>query len=130
MSSILLDAQIVLWWINDDQIINARTKQYITNADQVFVSVINFWEMIIKKQVNKLQVPSNIRRLIADQNFAVLPFKADHAFMVDTLPLLHRDPFDRALIAQAASESLVFVTYDKTITDQYGAYTSLFNARL
>ena len=129
MPSILLDTQIVLWWIEDDQQLKTPARQYIIDADSVFVSAISFWEMIIKKKLNKLKVPVNIRQLVADQNFATLPFEVDHAFLVDSLPLLHRDPFDRALIAQSISENLVFLTYDKTINSQYGNYVSLFDAR-
>ena len=129
MPSILLDTQIVLWWINDDPKLKASARRYIIDADSVFISSISFWEMIIKKQLNKLKVPPNIRQLVTDQNFATLPFRTDHAFVVESLPLLHRDPFDRALIAQAISESFVFVTYDNTINSQYGNYVSLFDAR-
>ena len=128
MSSILLDTQIVLWWFDDDQKLKSPVRQYITDADNVFVSAISFWEMIIKKQLNKLTVPDNIRQLVADQNFATLPFKTDHAFVVKAIPLLHRDPFDRALMAQAISENFVFVTYDETI-NQYSNSVSLFDAR-
>ena len=129
MPSILLDTQIVLWWIGDNQKLNDSTIKYVKDADKVFVSVISFWEMIIKKQIGKLEVPANVRQLVADQNFSALPFETDHAFLVDKLPLFHRDPFDRALIAQAISENLVLATHDKIINDHYHDLVSLFNTR-
>ncbi len=125
----MLDTQIVLWWIEGDQKLKTPVRNYIAGADKVFVSTVTFWEMIIKKQLNKLTVPDNIRQLVADQDFATLSFETDHAFVIDTLPLLHRDPFDRALTAQSISESLTFVTHDRTINSQYGDYVLLFDAR-
>ena len=129
MLSILLDTQIILWWINDDQKLRTSARLYITEAERVFVSSISFWEMIIKKQLNKLDVPDNVRQLVSDRDFATLPFKTDHAFVVNALPLLHRDPFDRALIAQAVDEDFVLVTHDKIINSEYNSYVSLFDAR-
>ena len=129
MVRILLDTQILLWWLGNDQKLKPSVRRHIKEADQTFVSTISFWEMVIKEQLNKLTVPRNVQQLVLDQNFTILTFESAHAFAVRRLPLLHGDPFDRALMGQAKSEDLSFVTYDDTIINNYDQYLAIYNAR-
>lgn len=110
---ILLDTHTVLWWDND-QLPAAVTKR-IQRADRVYISAVSAWEITIKSELGKLEAKGSVSDLIADYGFSELPVTVVHAERLRSLPPLHRDPFDRLLIAQALSEDLVFVTADRLI---------------
>jgi PIN domain nuclease of toxin-antitoxin system len=119
---ILLDTHIYLWAVANDARLSPAARQRILDADEVFVSSASIWEASIKVGLNKLDV--DIEFLIAsirDSGFSELPIRAAHAARVRDLPDLHRDPFDRILIAQALSEPLNLLTADH----QLAAYSSL-----
>lgn len=110
---LLLDTHIFLWAIKNDRRLPKTTRSRILNASDVFVSSASIWEAVIKVQLKKLDV--NIDQMIeaiAESGFAELPITARHAAAVSHLPDIHRDPFDRLLIAQAISEPLTFLTAD------------------
>jgi PIN domain nuclease of toxin-antitoxin system len=92
----------------------------------VLVSAISVWEAVIKMGTGKLDAMSDLEEATVDSNLEFLPFLPRHATAVATLPMHHRDPFDRALIAQASSEGLRFVTVDGEI----GRYSSLADIRV
>ena len=73
------------------------------------------WEIAIKRSLGKLDIPNTYRDDIADQGFRELPITWDHARKTELLPSIHRDPFDRMLVAQALSEDLTLVTTDDNI---------------
>lgn len=113
---ILLDTHILLWWLNDDICLSQQAREYIENADKVYVSSASIWEASIKVHLGKLDV--NIELLISkiiSDDFIELPISMKHAATILHLPSHHRDPFDRILIAQALSEPLRFLTSDKTL---------------
>lgn len=119
---ILLDTHLYLWWLQDSKQLTAKAKQWIERADVVFISSVSFWEIVIKQQIGKLD--ANLDDLISGMDecgFTELPVKAYHATALASLPLIHRDPFDRMLIAQATAEPLHFLTADQTLK----AYSSL-----
>jgi PIN domain nuclease of toxin-antitoxin system len=115
---ILLDTHIYLWWLLDDQRLSEHTRSIITSASDAFVSSASIWEATIKVGLGKLDVDLDaLVSEIDNGGFRELPVTARHAVRVRTLPDLHRDPFDRILIAQAVSEPLWFLTADSALAD-------------
>ena len=93
--------------------------------DQIFVSVASLWEVAIKMRNGKLNAPDDLPDLIrADPDYELLPILQEHAWQVGQLPLLHRDPFDQLLVAQALVEDLTIVTHDHVVA-AYAAQTIL-----
>jgi PIN domain nuclease of toxin-antitoxin system len=83
------------------------------------VSVASAWELAIKKSSGKLEAPNDLREQVVRHEFEFLPIGVEHAVAAGALPLIHRDPFDRMLIAQAAIEGLTIVTRDRRFLE-YG----------
>lgn len=119
---LLLDTHIFLWCINGDDKLTKSTQSKILRADEVYVSSASIWEITIKIKLNKLNGDVNeIVEAIAKSGFSELPITFLHAAAVAKLPDIHRDPFDRILIAQSITEPLTFITADKQIKN----YSSL-----
>jgi len=115
---ILLDTNIFLWCILDDPKLTKKARALITSADERYVSSASIWEIAIKKSIGKLDSKNDLGELaeaIELSGFLELPISAKHAASVYSLKQLHRDPFDRMLIAQTISEPLIFVTADKQL---------------
>lgn len=113
---VLLDTHLFIWWLKDDAQLSKKARTIITNADIVYISSVSIWEAAIKIQLGKLD--ANIEELvnaIDSEGFTELPLLAKQAALVKALPAIHRDPFDRMLIAQAISEPLRFLTSDKIL---------------
>ena len=110
---LLLDTHIFLWWIKGDAKLSQSIRTKILQASEVYVSSASIWELTIKIPLKKLDGDVNeIVEAIEESGFLELPITASHASTVATLPNIHRDPFDRILIAQAISEPLTFLTAD------------------
>ncbi len=110
---LLLDTHIALWVIKNDRRLSKATRSKILNASDVYVSSASIWEMAIKVKLKKLDVDiGQAVEAIFESGFVELPITATHAANVCNLPDIHRDPFDRLLIAQAISEPLTFLTAD------------------
>ncbi len=121
--NLLLDTHIVLWWLNQDPQLNPAIADLIENPKtSVWLSAVVVWEIRIKESLGKLTIPASFRKTLLNQGFIELPITADHADQVYGLPLHHRDPFDRLLIAQAQKENLTLVTHDS----QFKAYDVKF----
>jgi len=112
---LLLDTHIVLWWIGEPRRLRSPLRRTIEKATVAYVSAASIWEASIKAAAGRLKTPEGLAALLVDQGFRELPISFHHAEAAATLPDLHKDPFDRMLIAQARSESLVLVTSDVTI---------------
>jgi PIN domain nuclease of toxin-antitoxin system len=113
---LLLDTHVVIWALGDDRRLGRTARSAIkdvTNA--VYVSAATAWEMALKSALGKLDVPPDIRDWIDRSAFSALPIEMEHAFASASLPLHHRDPFDRMLVAQAQLEDLTLVTGDPQI---------------
>lgn len=124
MTTLLLDTQAMLWFLWDDPKLSADAKDRIEDANnRKLVSIASCWEVAIKVGLGKLDLgePSGtfLPREIARNNFELLPISLKHATTVETLPLHHRDPFDRLLIAQAMVDGLQIIGADGAF-DQYG----------
>jgi PIN domain nuclease of toxin-antitoxin system len=119
----LLDTQILLWWFISPKKIPAKvSKQIADGKHAVWFSAASVWEMEIKRSLGKLRSPDNILQVTADSQFSELSVTGAHALALRDLPLLHADPFDRILIAQARTEGLTLVTTDEMI-QQYSVAT-------
>jgi PIN domain nuclease of toxin-antitoxin system len=116
----LLDTHAFLWWITDDARLSSRVRDLTGDStNRLFLSAASGWEIAIKAQLGKLQLPDNLERYIADQlslnGFESLPIQLRHALHVYSLPDFHRDPFDRILVAQSQLEQLPILTVDPQI---------------
>ncbi|MFM0008425.1 type II toxin-antitoxin system VapC family toxin [Paraburkholderia dipogonis] len=110
---LLLDTHVFLWSVTDDRKLTKAARKLILDADDVFISSASIWEASIKAGLGKLDV--DVKLLVSEieaSGFSELPVRAVHAAMVRDLPDIHRDPFDRLLVAQALSEPLRLVTSD------------------
>ncbi len=123
--NLLLDTHTLLWSLIDDPQLPSEIRTAI-DENTVYISAASIWEIRIKQSLGKLEfVPSNFYEIIKSLPAVLLPITADHAHAVGNLPLHHRDPFDRILIAQAQLEDLLLVTADKKI-QEYGIPILLF----
>jgi PIN domain nuclease of toxin-antitoxin system len=121
VTAALADTHALLWWLSDDERLSRRARDVIA-AGQVPVhfSAASIWEAESKAPSGKLVVPDDLLDALVADGFAELPIAARHARTAARLPPLHRDPFDRMLVAQARLEGLVIITADSKIAD-YGA---------
>jgi PIN domain nuclease of toxin-antitoxin system len=113
--SLLLDTHVVLWWLSDDPTLAVDLKDRLDHEPDVYVSAATIWEVAIKQSIGKLQKPDDLPERVRDSGFRHLNITADHGIAAGRLPLIHRDPFDRMLIAQAKTEHLTLVTRDAEI---------------
>ena len=122
--SILLDTHAMLWFVLKDPQLSAGAHHAIRfRSADAFISPASFWEVAIKVRRGnyRLTVPFNVffETALEKNGFKILPITIKHAAQVAELPLIHRDPFDRLIVAQALVEDLSLVTRD-SILDQYG----------
>lgn len=112
---LLLDTHIVIWWLTDDPTLSAEIKDWLDYDPDVYLSAATVWEVAIKQAIGKLKEPADLPERIRDSGFRELPVRADHAIEAGRLPLIHRDPFDRILVAQARCENLTLVSRDPEV---------------
>lgn len=113
---LLLDTNIVYRWLLALPI-PAEVETRI-QSEGALVSVLAPWEMLIKQQIGKLELPTqDVAGDIVAQGFGLLPIKPEHLLALSSLPLLHRDPFDRLLLAQAKAEGITVVTTDRIFSE-------------
>lgn len=111
--SLLLDTHVVLWWLADDPALAEDIKDRLDHEPDVYVSAATIWEVAIKQALGKLPEPAGLPERIEASGFAPLPISFQHATTAGRLPMIHRDPFDRMLVAQAQCEHLTLVTGDE-----------------
>ena len=114
--NILLDTHVLIWALENNPTLSEEAKKaIITPCNIVFVSSVSIWEISIKKHMGKLETPDNLQEEIRLHRFTSLNIGYDHAELAGKLPEIHKDPFDRILIAQATIEKLKLVTRDELI---------------
>lgn len=119
---VLLDTHVALWMLRDAPELSASARRSITDAEAVFVSSVSLWEVVIKAALGKLDAdPDRLQAHWLAAGVQALPLTWAHALALRALPPLHRDPFDRMLIAQAMSEPLHLLTHDAALA----SYTPL-----
>lgn len=114
--NILLDTHILLWALNDDPKLTSYARNMIDKANNIYVSAASIWEISVKQNIGKLEADvSVIVEHLDALGIEQLAISWQHAANVNQLPLHHKDPFDRMLIAQAISEPLVLLTNDQQL---------------
>lgn len=118
--NLLLDTHVFLWWIADEPGLSPRAREAIENGEnRLFLSVASAWEIAMKQSLGRLHLDDDLGRFLLDQlsynAVEVLPVHLTHATQVARLPPIHRDPFDRLLIAQSQVEHLPILTGDSLI---------------
>lgn len=117
---LLLDTHILLWSMQSPRRLSAAARAMILGAPQIYVSSVSIWEVAIKVANRKLKIDVDILiSNIADSGFFMLDitYAYAHAAAVANLPLIHRDPFDRMLVAQAMCEPMKLLTADRVLAD-------------
>jgi len=114
---VLLDTHIFLWWDNDPDHLSVQAKNLCQDpANTLVLSVVSVWEMQVKQQLGKLTLRLPLSELIEDQQktngVEILPISLAHVLALETLPLHHKDPFDRLLIAQSRAEGVGLLSVD------------------
>ena len=112
----LLDTNILVWWLLGDKRLKQDVIDIISNPACVkFVSVASIWEIVIKNQTKKLNLVVTYKEIFKSFGFEILNIGIDHVLKVGMLPNIHKDPFDRMLVAQALVEDCVLLTTDKKV---------------
>ncbi len=128
--NLLLDTHALLWFLNDDRQLVPNAKATIEDpANKKFVSVATCWEIAIKVGLKKLDLGESasvfLPRELSANKFDLLGIELAHVVFIESLPIHHKDPFDRLLIAQSLLETMPVVTAD-AMFDQYGV-TRIWN---
>ncbi len=121
---ILIDTHVFIWWTSDSQKLSSGVYNLLTDSStEAILSVVSIWEMQIKLSLGKLQFKIPLPELVEDEikrnRIELLQLDVSHIYALSDLPLHHRDPFDRLLIAQSMSEKLEIVSVDEKF-DMYG----------
>jgi PIN domain nuclease of toxin-antitoxin system len=115
--SYLIDTHILLWWLFDDPKLGTNSREIIRNRDnRIIVSSASAWEIATKYRIGKLpeakQLVEEYSQILHQAKFIELAITTVHALRAGNLPIAHRDPFDRMIMAQAELENLPVITYD------------------
>jgi PIN domain nuclease of toxin-antitoxin system len=121
---LLLDTQLLLWAAGQPDKLSAEARTLVEAADnELLFSAVSVWEITIKKGLGRPDFrvePRVLRRGLLDNGYVELPITSQHAVGVDSLPALHRDPFDRLLVAQAQAEGIMLITADPRVAEYPG----------
>lgn len=118
----LLDTSVWLWSVGQPERLNQATSDLLLDPrHELYFSAASIWEIAIKVSLGRLQLPESIHTVIPREALRLglrpLPINQVHALAVHDLPLLHGDPFDRMLVAQARTEGLILITSDREISE-------------
>jgi PIN domain nuclease of toxin-antitoxin system len=117
-------ATFLLWAAGEPERLSPATRTLIEAVEHALVfSAASLWEIVIKRSLGRADFvvdPRLLRRGLLDNGYTELPITSEHALAVDALPPIHRDPFDRILVAQAAAEGMVLVTADPAVLQYPG----------
>jgi len=118
---VLIDTQAFIWFFENSPHLPSSVKQYMERSSGLVVSMVSFWEITIKTSLRKLAIDNDISNVIdkaLSKGFKILPIEREHLIVLSSLELIHRDPFDRMIIAQAIAENIPLVSSD-AIFKQY-----------
>ncbi len=124
---LLLDTHVLLWAVADAPQLTQPARALLTNpANTLHFSAASLWEIAIKRALDRDDFrvdPVRLHHVLRENGYIELPITAAHALGLDTLPRLHKDPFDRMLLAQAAADGLTLVTSDTALGQYPGSIT-------
>lgn len=116
---LLLDTHIVLWAAGQPEKLSESARTLLTTPENaLFFSAASIWEIVIKRGLGREDFkvdPRRLRNMLILHGYTELPVTAEHALTVETLPVLHKDPFDRLLLAQARMEGMQLLTVDASV---------------
>lgn len=116
----LLDTCVLLWWVEGSHNIGPATRCKLNDTESfIYVSAASIWEIAIKVRTGKLTIKTDFGNTLKSLDLMPLSINFEHGNLAGSLPMIHKDPFDRILVAQALSERLTLVTADKIIPE-YG----------
>jgi PIN domain nuclease of toxin-antitoxin system len=118
---VLLDTHSMLWWLGNDRRLSSMAREIITDGQNRLIwSMASSWEIAVKVGIGKLTLGRPLRQLysdiVTDQGVELLPITHEHCTRLGTLPLNHRDPFDRMLIVQAQAEKIPILSADPKLS--------------
>ncbi|MEJ2415576.1 MAG: type II toxin-antitoxin system VapC family toxin [Exilibacterium sp.] len=121
---LLLDTHLLLWSAGSPERLSTEARTLLENLDnELFFSAASLWKITIKNGLGRpdFKVDARIlRRGLLDNGYSELPIASEHAVYVDSLPPIHKDPFDRILVAQATVEGITLLTTDTTVANYPG----------
>jgi PIN domain nuclease of toxin-antitoxin system len=116
---LLLDTHLLLWAAGQPDRLSPTARKLIDNPEnEVLFSAASLWEVVIKRRLGRddFQVDARLlRRGLLDNGYGELPIRSDHVVAIESLPLIHKDPFDRILVAQATVEGITLLTTDSLV---------------
>jgi PIN domain nuclease of toxin-antitoxin system len=119
----LVDTHTLIWWALESPELSATAAATLREAEQLYLSLASCWEIVIKVQINKIRLLESVdaffRSCVEEKGIELLPINLRHLATLSRLPLWHKDPFDRLLVAQAQVEGLSIITGDAEI-GRYG----------
>ena len=121
----LLDTHLLLWAAGEPEKLSAKALQWIESPENVlYFSSASFWEIAIKNQLGRADFKLDARLLkrgLLDNGYVELSINTEHSLHINLLPTMHKDPFDRMLIAQATVEGMVLLTADASVAQYVGS---------
>lgn len=112
----LLDTHVFIWAMEGNKRLPGEIKNQISDPqNKVLISVATFWEIVIKRKLNKIKIGFNLESSTREAGIEVIPIQIAHVLYTEKLPLQHKDLFDRMLVAQAKVENLTLITSDEKI---------------
>ena len=121
---LLCDTHLILWAMDHPhRLSKLATSLLIDNDNQLFFSALSIWEVAIKATLGRKDFdfdPSKLRRGLLNNGYVELPVVSEHAIAVQSLPILHKDPIDRLLVAQATVEGITLLTSDRQVAKYPG----------
>jgi PIN domain nuclease of toxin-antitoxin system len=122
--NLLLDTHLLLWAASAPDRLSTKARSLISDSEhELFFSAASLWEVIIKRGLGRkdfLVDARLLRRGLMDNGYEELPIRSDHVLAIENLPPIHKDPFDRLLIAQATVEALTLITVDPLVAQYPG----------
>ena len=118
--NILIDTQSFIWFIENDSRLPKNVKRLLENSNSLTVSIASFWEITIKASLGKLIIAENVATMMDNallNGFKILPIEREHLIALSMLDFIHRDPFDRIIIAQSVAENMSIVSSDSVFQD-------------
>lgn len=116
---LLLDTHVLLWAAGNPERLSAEARALLNDPEnELFFSAASIWEIAIKCSLGRDDFrvnPRLLRRGLLDNGYSELPIGSEHAVSIDSLPMIHKDPFDRMLVAQAIVEGITLLTADSLV---------------